>query len=44
MPGFDVECQWVDRNEDIISKLIDTVEKVQEHAVYWERSQREKGN
>lgn len=44
VPGFDVECQWVDRNEDIISKLIDTAEKVQEHAVYWERSQREKGN
>ena len=44
VPGFDVECQWVERNEDIISKLIVTAEKVQEHAVYWERSQREKGN
>lgn len=43
VPGFDVECQIVERNEDIISKLIDTAQKVQEHAVYFERAQREKG-
>lgn len=43
VPGFDVECQVVERNEDIISKLIDTAQKVQEHAVYFERAQREKG-
>lgn len=44
VPGFDVECQIVERNEDIISKLIETAQKVQQHAVYWERAQREKGN
>ena len=44
VPGFDVECQIVERNEDIISKLIETAQKVQEHAIYWERAQREKGN
>ena len=41
VPGFDVECQIVQRNEDMISGLIKTAQKVQEHAVYWERSQRE---
>lgn len=44
VPGFDVETQWIDRNEEMISELIETAQKVQEHAVYWERSQREKGN
>jgi hypothetical protein len=44
VPGFDVETQWIERNEDMISELIVTAEKVQMHAVYWERSQREKGN
>jgi len=44
VPGFDVECQWVERNEDIISKLIETAQKVQEHAIYFDRAQREKGN
>ena len=43
VPGFDVECQIVERNEEMISKLVDTAQKVQEHAVYWERAQREKG-
>ena len=43
VPGFDVECQVVERNEDIISKLVETAQKVQEHAVYWEQAQREKG-
>ena len=44
VPGFDVETQWIDRDEDMISELILTAQKVQEHAVYWERSLREKGN
>ena len=43
VPGFDVECQVVERNEDMISGLIKTAQKVQEHAVYFERAQREKG-
>ena len=43
VPGFDVECQWVERNEEMISELIVTAQKVQEHAVYFERAQREKG-
>ena len=43
VPGFDVECQVVERNEDMISGLIKTAQKVQEHAVYWEQAQREKG-
>lgn len=44
VPGFDVECQWIDRNDEMISELIETAQKVQEHAVYFERAQREKGN
>jgi hypothetical protein len=44
VPGFDVECQWIERNEEMISELIETAQKVQMHAVFWERSQREKGN
>jgi hypothetical protein len=44
VPGFDVECQWVERNEEMISELILTAQKVQEHAIYFEKSQREKGN
>lgn len=44
VPGFDVECQWIERNEEMISELIETAQKVQEHAVYFERAQREKGN
>jgi len=44
VPGFDVECQWIERNEEMISELIVTAQKVQEHAVYFERAQREKGN
>lgn len=44
VPGFDVECQWIERNDEMISELILTAEKVQEHAVYFERAQREKGN
>ena len=44
VPGFDVECQWIERNDEMISELILTAQKVQEHAVYFERAQREKGN
>lgn len=44
VPGFDVECQWIERNDEMISELIVTAQKVQEHAVYFERAQREKGN
>jgi hypothetical protein len=44
VPGFDVECQWIERNEEMISELIETAQKVQMHAVFWERSLREKGN
>lgn len=44
VPGFDVECQWIERDEEMISELIVTAQKVQEHAVYFERAQREKGN
>jgi hypothetical protein len=41
VPGFDVECQWIDRDEKMIGDLIKVAEKVQEHAIYWERSQHE---
>ena len=44
VPGFDVECQWIERDDEMISELIVTAQKVQEHAVYFERAQREKGN
>lgn len=44
VPGFDVETQWIERNDEMISELIVTAQKVQEHAVYFERAQREKGN
>lgn len=44
VPGFDVETQWVDRNEEMISELILTAQKVQEHAIFFDKSQREKGN
>lgn len=40
-PGLDVECQIVERNEEMISELILTAQKVQEHAVNWGRYQRE---
>jgi len=41
VPGFDVECQVVDRNEEMIAKLIETAQEVQQHAIFWEKSQRE---
>ena len=40
-PGFDVETQWIERDDKMISELIVTAQKVQEHAVYFERAQRE---
>lgn len=44
VPGFDIETQWIERNDEMISELIKTAEKVQEHAIYFERAMREKGN
>lgn len=44
VPGFDVETQWVERNDEMISGLIETAQKVQEHAIYSDRVKREKGN
>jgi len=43
VPGFDVECQLVDRDDDMIADLIDVAQKVQEHAIFFERALREKG-
>lgn len=39
VPGFDVVTQWVDRDEDMIAKLVATAEQLQMDAVYrsWER-------
>ena len=42
--GFDVETQWIERNEEMISELIVTAQKVQQHAIFFERAEREKGN
>lgn len=44
VPGFDVECQWIERDEKMISELIEIAIKVQQHAVFYERAMREKGN
>jgi putative phage-type endonuclease len=33
-PGFDLETQWVDRDEQMITELIATAEQVQMHHVY----------
>ena len=41
VPGFDVECQWIERDDKMISELIVTAQKVQQHAIFFERSQRE---
>jgi len=43
VPGMDIPTQWVDRDDKMISELIDVAQKVQEHAVFFERSQIEKG-
>jgi hypothetical protein len=42
VPGFDVECQWIERDEKIISDLIKVAEEVQMHAVYMERTKDER--
>lgn len=42
VPGFDVECQWIDRDEKMIADLIKVAEEVQMHAVYLERSKNER--
>jgi hypothetical protein len=44
VPGFDVECQWIDRDEKMIADLIKVAEEVQMHAVYLERSRNEREN
>jgi hypothetical protein len=44
VPGFDVECQWIDRDEKIIGDLIKVAEEVQMHAVYMERTKDEREN
>jgi hypothetical protein len=44
VPGFDVECQWIDRDEKMIGDLIKVAEEVQMHAVYMERSKDEREN
>jgi len=40
-PGFDVECQWIERDDEMIEALIKVAQEVQQHAIYWEKSQRE---
>lgn len=40
-PGFDVECQWIQRDDEMIETLIKVAQEVQQHAIYWEKSQRE---
>jgi hypothetical protein len=44
VPGFDVECQWIDRDEKMIADLIKVAEEVQMHAVYMERTKDESEN
>jgi putative phage-type endonuclease len=40
-PGFDVECQWVDRDEKKIKELVSVAEKLQTINVYASWEQRE---
>jgi hypothetical protein len=44
VPGFDVECQWIERDEKMIGDLIKVAEEVQMHAVYMERTKDEREN
>jgi hypothetical protein len=44
VPGFDVECQWIDRDEKMIGELIKVAKEVQMHAVYMERTKDEREN
>lgn len=43
VPGIEIGTQWVVRDEKMISELIVVAQKVQEHAVNYERAMREKG-
>lgn len=40
--GIDVETQWIDRDEEMIKKLIGVAQEVQQHAIYFERSKNER--
>ena len=44
VPGVDVECQWIERDEKMIGDLIKVAEEVQMHAVYLERTKNEREN
>jgi hypothetical protein len=44
VPGMDVECQWIERDEKMIGDLIKVAEEVQMHAVYMERTKDEREN
>ena len=44
VPGFDVECQWIERDKKMIGDLIKVAEEVQMHAVYMERTKDEREN
>lgn len=41
VPGVDVFTQWVERDEEMILTLINTAQKVQQHAIYFEKSKNE---
>jgi len=41
VPGFDIETQWIERDDEMIEKLISVAQEVQQHAIYHERSKRE---
>jgi putative phage-type endonuclease len=41
MPGFDVQTQWVDRDDKLIAELIATAEQLQQTNVYLSWDQRE---
>ena len=34
VPGLDVTCQWVDRDEKMMKQLVTVAERLQEHQVY----------
>ena len=34
VPGLDVTCQWVDRDEKMIKELVQVAEQLQQHRVY----------
>lgn len=34
VPGLDVTCQWIDRNEKMIKELVLVAEQLQQHRVY----------